>query len=47
MQGVIEDWLNQQSSFHLPGDAEAVVFPLTFMPQHKQSSGAQVGGPPP
>ena len=47
MQGVIEDWLNQHSSFQLPGDAEAVVFPLTFMPQHQQASVARVGAPPP
>ena len=37
-QHVIEDWLNQHSSFQLPGDTEAVVFPLTFMPQHQQAS---------
>lgn len=32
---VIEDWLNQQSSFELPGDLESTVFPLTFMPQQQ------------
>lgn len=34
-QHLIEDWLNQQSCFELPGDAESIVFPLTFMPQHQ------------
>lgn len=34
-QHVIEDWLNQQSSFELPGETESIVFPLTFMPQHQ------------
>eukprot|EP00208_Stichococcus_sp_RCC1054_P003926 CAMPEP_0206144950 /NCGR_PEP_ID=MMETSP1473-20131121/25946_1 /ASSEMBLY_ACC=CAM_ASM_001109 /TAXON_ID=1461547 /ORGANISM="Stichococcus sp, Strain RCC1054" /LENGTH=420 /DNA_ID=CAMNT_0053540981 /DNA_START=367 /DNA_END=1629 /DNA_ORIENTATION=+ len=33
----IEEWINQHRSFQLPGDAEAVVFPLTFMPHQQRS----------
>jgi hypothetical protein len=39
---VIEDWLNQQSSFELPGDLESTVFPLTFMPQQQAWEQQQV-----
>ena len=47
IEHVIETWLKQQARFELPGDAQTVIYPLTFW-HHSAGAGAaaadQLGG---